>query len=208
MAGRRPRRPPNEIAERKSPAERRAQLLAATRAVIEAQGLAFVTMERVASEAGVSKPVVYGQFGNRGSLLIALLEQFWDEIDAELVPEKFDSPQLEAFTAALIDAYFDALERGGPALQALLSSGSEEPEVNAARRKRFDRIERIWSAKYIRTLGLGPDIAAVAAATLRSAIAGAGAFWMEQDEATREASVRVCMAVIQGALNELKTLSE
>lgn len=207
MAGRRPRRPPSEIAERKTPAERRAQLFAATRTLIEEQGLAFVTMERVASQAGVSKPVVYGQFQNRGALLVDLLEQFWDEIDTELVAEKLDSPQLEVFTAALISAYFDALERGGPALQAVLSSGSEEPEVNEARLKRFERIERIWSAKYVKALGLTPDTAAIAAATLRSAIAGAGAFWMEHDETSRESCVRVCMAVVQGALNGLKALA-
>jgi AcrR family transcriptional regulator len=207
MAGRRPRRPPNEISKSKSPAERRAQIFAAARALIEEQGLAYVTMERVASQAGVSKPVVYGQFKNRGALLVALLEQFWDDIDSQLAPDKLASPDLDVFTSALITAYFDALERGGPALQAVAASGSEEPEVNQARLERFERIEHIWSAKYTKSLGLAPETAAVAAATLRSAIAGAGAFWMEHQGATRESCVKVCTSVVRGALSELKVLA-
>lgn len=207
MAVRRLPRRPAELPERKSGAERRAEILEATRSVIVEQGLAYVTMERVAGQAGVSKPVVYGQFGNRGALLVALLEQFWDEIDSQLASDKLASHDLETFTEALISAYFDALEQGGPALQAILSSGSEDPDVNQARLDRFERIEDIWSAKYARALGLSLETAAVAAATLRSAMAGAGAYWVERDTKAKEACVRVCRAVVQGALKELKGLA-
>lgn len=53
--------------------ERRTQLLdAALRMVVE-RGHAQVTMDAVAEEAGVTKPVVYSAFANRGELLTVLL---------------------------------------------------------------------------------------------------------------------------------------
>ena len=58
------------------PAEqRREQLLDATLGLIAAEGYAGVSMEAVARAAGVSKPVVYDLFPDRGALLRALLER-------------------------------------------------------------------------------------------------------------------------------------
>ncbi len=58
------------------PAEqRREQLLDATLGLIAAKGYAGVSMEAVARAAGVSKPVVYDLFPDRGALLRALLER-------------------------------------------------------------------------------------------------------------------------------------
>ncbi|RJQ78636.1 TetR/AcrR family transcriptional regulator [Pseudonocardiaceae bacterium YIM PH 21723] len=58
------------------PAEqRRAQLLDAALHLVVHQGLAAVSMESIAEQAGVTKPVVYGMFANRGELLAALLQR-------------------------------------------------------------------------------------------------------------------------------------
>ena len=55
--------------------ERREQVLDAGLALIERDGYGAVTMEAVAREIGVTKPVVYDVFDNRGELLRALLER-------------------------------------------------------------------------------------------------------------------------------------
>ena len=55
--------------------QRREQLLDATLGLIAAEGYAGVSMEAVARAAGVSKPVVYDLFPDRGALLQALLER-------------------------------------------------------------------------------------------------------------------------------------
>jgi AcrR family transcriptional regulator len=62
-------------APRLPPAERREQLLDAALAVIAEGGYAGVSMESVARAAGVTKPVVYDLFANRGELLRALLRR-------------------------------------------------------------------------------------------------------------------------------------
>jgi AcrR family transcriptional regulator len=69
-AGRRRR-----YAPRLPPEERREQLLDVTLKLIVSNGYGAVSMEAVAREAGITKPVVYDAFGNRGELLRALLER-------------------------------------------------------------------------------------------------------------------------------------
>src|SRR5438067_1035536 len=56
------------------PAEqRRTELLDAALHLVATAGHSAVTMDAVAEQAGVSKPVVYGVFTNRADLLAALL---------------------------------------------------------------------------------------------------------------------------------------
>lgn len=54
--------------------ERRAQLLDATRCVVDRGGYTTLTMEAVAREANVTKPVVYSAFANRDDAMTRLLE--------------------------------------------------------------------------------------------------------------------------------------
>jgi AcrR family transcriptional regulator len=69
------RAPKRQYAPRLPPGERREQLLDAALKVIDEHGYGGVSMEAIAREAGVTKPVVYDLFGNRGELLMALLER-------------------------------------------------------------------------------------------------------------------------------------
>lgn len=60
-------------APRLPPAERREQLLDCALAIIAERGYGAVSMESIAREAGVTRPVVYGAFANLGILLGALI---------------------------------------------------------------------------------------------------------------------------------------
>lgn len=57
------------------PDERRTQLLDAALAIIARDGYAGVSIDAIAKEAGVTRPVVYGVFDGLGSLLYALLDR-------------------------------------------------------------------------------------------------------------------------------------
>lgn len=184
--------------------ERREQLLAATREVIVQDGLAMVTMDRVAKQAQVSKPVLYARFDNRASLLRALLEDFWNDIDQRLRGEVSVDVSLEEFLSAVVNAYFDVLEKGGRALQELLASGAEEPDIVAARRQRFADVEHAWSSRIQRELGITRQQADTAAAIFRSSLAGAGEYWITGENANRKECIRVCLALMRGGLKELK----
>ncbi|MHB8689794.1 MAG: TetR/AcrR family transcriptional regulator [Solirubrobacteraceae bacterium] len=59
---------------RLAPAERRAQLLDAALDVLAEGGFDAVTIEAVAQRAGVTRPVLYDQFGDLQGLMIALMD--------------------------------------------------------------------------------------------------------------------------------------
>ena len=53
--------------------ERREQLLDATKAIVAERGFHAVSIEAVAREAGITRPIVYGHFHDLGGLLEALV---------------------------------------------------------------------------------------------------------------------------------------
>ncbi len=55
--------------------ERREQILDVTRAIVDERGFHAVTIDGVAREAGITRPVVYGHFTDLPGLLEALIER-------------------------------------------------------------------------------------------------------------------------------------
>src|SRR5512144_2187391 len=55
--------------------ERERQILAVAHAQFAARGFRAVTMDDVAAEVGVTKPLLYNYFGNKERLYLACLEQ-------------------------------------------------------------------------------------------------------------------------------------
>src|SRR5881227_2160317 len=64
-----------ESATRMPAAERREQLLDVTKAIVAENGFHAVSIEAVAREAGITRPIVYGHFTDLQGLLEALVER-------------------------------------------------------------------------------------------------------------------------------------
>ncbi len=73
--GERPSAPRRRYAPRMAPAERREQLIDAALEVILDQGYERVSIEAIARQAGVTRPVIYDHFPNLGRLLYTLVER-------------------------------------------------------------------------------------------------------------------------------------
>ena len=58
-----------------SGAQRREQLLDVAKAIVEEQGFHAVSIEGVARRAGITRPIVYGHFGDLAGLLEAMLDR-------------------------------------------------------------------------------------------------------------------------------------
>ena len=86
-----------------TPEQRREQLIDAALSVILKQGYRGVSIEAIAREAGVTRPVVYDHFPNLGRLLHALVEReerYSLGQLAEVVPEDLgDGEPVEAVTS-------------------------------------------------------------------------------------------------------------
>jgi len=64
--------------------QRREQILDVTRAIVDERGFHAVTIDGVAREAGITRPVVYGHFEDLPGLLYALIEREGDRAKAQL----------------------------------------------------------------------------------------------------------------------------
>jgi AcrR family transcriptional regulator len=70
---------------RLSKADRMAQALTAAHTLFAERGFAAVTMDEVAAEVGVTKPLLYNYFGNKEQLYIACMERSGDALVAMIL---------------------------------------------------------------------------------------------------------------------------
>jgi AcrR family transcriptional regulator len=105
------------VRERADAARNRLRVLAAAERLFAARGIAGVTMDDVAAEAGVGKGTLYRRFGDKGGLAVALLDQRERELQERLIrgapplgPGAPPAKRLAAFVAAyleLVDTQLD-----------------------------------------------------------------------------------------------------
>lgn len=102
-------------APRVPPEERRSQLLDAALHLVVTEGHNATTMDAVAERAGVTKPVVYGVFGNRAELLAALLSREQELALGQLLavlpadPVAHPDRRPSAELAGMLDAFLAAV---------------------------------------------------------------------------------------------------
>jgi AcrR family transcriptional regulator len=87
-----------------SGAQRREQLLDATKAIVVADGFHAVSIEAVARAAGITRPIVYGHFEDLGGLLEALVERE-SRRALDQLPDTFDD------LLGALSAYLEAVRR-------------------------------------------------------------------------------------------------
>ena len=90
--------------------ERRSELLDAATRVVRREGSA-ASMEQIAAEAGVSKPIVYRHFRDRDDLVAGVASRFADELGAELATSLHRGSDPHDVLSSTIDAYLAFVER-------------------------------------------------------------------------------------------------
>jgi AcrR family transcriptional regulator len=91
---------------------RREQLLDVTKSIVGADGLHAVSIDRVAREAGISRPIVYEHFHDLGGLLTALLDREGVRALGQLaavMPHDADPGQLNDVLLQMLAAYLDTV---------------------------------------------------------------------------------------------------
>lgn len=73
------------VRERADAARNRLRVLAAAERLFSLRGVAGVTMDDVAGEAGVGKGTLYRRFGDKGGLAVALLDERERELQQQLL---------------------------------------------------------------------------------------------------------------------------
>jgi AcrR family transcriptional regulator len=111
--------------------ERRAELLAAADRVIRRDGPG-TSMTAIAAEAGVTKPILYKHFGDKGGLYQALAEDYVQAILGSLRDALASSEDPRTLIESTIDAYLTFIEREREVYVFLMHRAvSERPEAQA-----------------------------------------------------------------------------
>jgi AcrR family transcriptional regulator len=101
----------------------RERILFGAEEVVLRDGVAHLTLEAAANEAGISKGGILYHFGTRAALVAAMVERLSSRFDEDLEREGSGSGQPGAFTRAYLEASF------GPSSDA---TGSRELRLGAA----------------------------------------------------------------------------
>jgi AcrR family transcriptional regulator len=110
-------------------AERREQLLEAADRAIQREGTG-VSMAAIAVEAGITKPILYRHFGDKGGLYRALAERHTEHLlgSVRSALASNDSPRTR--TLAAVDAYLALIEERPEVYRFLIDrAAAEEPSV-------------------------------------------------------------------------------
>jgi AcrR family transcriptional regulator len=90
---------------------RSAQLLDVAERLFATMGYAATSIEMIAREAGVTRPVVYKRFGSKEAIYLACLRRARAQMESMLVQAVTSATGLEAQVERAADAYFRFVER-------------------------------------------------------------------------------------------------
>jgi AcrR family transcriptional regulator len=172
--------------------DRRTSLLEAADRVVQRDG-PDASMNVIAAEAGITKPILYRHFGDKGGLYRALARRHIDELLGRLRIALVTRGGLPARTRATIDAYLAAIEERPQVYRFLVRRAAVEEagvrgEVEGFVRRFGDEL-----ATGIRNEPALGDVPRVRALVWAHGIAGmvqaAGDWWLDQADVPRQVVV-------------------
>src|SRR3954468_22584237 len=170
-----------------APRLRRRQLLAAADRVIRRRGPG-ASMDEIAAEAGVTKPILYRHFGHKDGLHRALVRRYMRAIYrgpesalAETNPRKR--------IAIAVDAFLASVEREPEIFRFVRRATNERPEAagvaGALVRRHADEIARA-TRQDLRRLGLDVEAAEPWAHGIVGMMQFVASWWLEHPDVPRE----------------------
>ena len=123
------------VRRRLSPEDRRNQLLDCARSVIVNQGLSWLTMEKLATVAGVSNPLIYKYFDTRLQVLQELLVREYTAFRKSITQHTEDVASYREAVRGYVDIIFQQLA-GGDALSILLGQPDVRQAIEAQEKSR------------------------------------------------------------------------
>src|SRR3954451_13711947 len=169
-------------------AAKRDELLDAADRVVQRAGSA-ASMNLIAAEAGITKPILYRHFGDKVGLYRALADRHIDALLARLRAALATRGGLEARTRATIDAYLAAVEAQPEVYRFLVQrAAAEEPDA----RGQVEGFVRRFGDELAAGIAAEPELAGVDQARARiwahaiaGMVQGTGDWWLDQADVPR-----------------------
>lgn len=178
--------------------ERRRQLLELGARLFTSHTYTELSMARIASEAGISKALLYHYFPSKQDFFRATLTQAADELQARIEPDPGLSP-LEQLTYSL-DAYLQWIDEHREAYVKLLHTAQTVDEIRALVEEQRARTTRRLLAGVVGRGRPVPPQARVAVRGWLWFMDGACLDWIEHGDLDREALRGLLLGTLVGAL--------
>ena len=185
-------------------ADRRDALLDAAVELVASGDVEAVSMDAVAEQAGVSRPLVYKHFANRSELLAAVYQRESALLHAELTAAVSAATTPEEMFRALIHGALRAQASRGATFAALRAGGLRTRERREEQRRRDRTTLRHFADRAARHFGLREPEARAGVAILLGAIEAVLVRWRVRP--TREHAALLedtYVALVVGGLQEL-----
>ena len=190
---------------RLSRAERRDALINAARALVATGDVADLSMDSVAEEAGVSRPLVYKHFANVDEILVAVYRREAELLHQELATEVEAAPTLEAMFAALVRGSLAAAANRGRVFAGLRAAGAWNQELRREQRGRDAVTVRGFTRRATRELDLDHEEARAAIGLLLGAIDALLAQWRRRPtEEHAQLLERLYLGMVRGTLRSVR----
>jgi AcrR family transcriptional regulator len=166
---------------------RREALLAAADAVVQRDG-ASASMATIAAEAGITNPILYRHFGDKGGLFAALAARHTDRLLDALVDALTGGGTPRERVHRTIDAYLAMIERE-PEVYRFLVDSDEAVQAREPVRGFVRRLEDLLAAGIAHELRLPEDDVRppVWAAAIVGMVQAAGERWLASQWCSRAA---------------------
>ena len=180
-------------------ASKRDELLDAADRVVQREGSA-ASMNVIAAEAGITKPILYRHFGDKVGLYRALADRHIDDLLNRLRAALATRGGLQARTRATVDAYLAAVEQEPQVYRFLVERAAvEEPDVRGQVQgfvRRFGDELAVGIANEPQLEGLDPQRALVWAHAIAGMVQATGDWWLDNPEVPRHQVVDQLTALL------------
>ncbi|HVX18925.1 MAG TPA: TetR/AcrR family transcriptional regulator [Acidimicrobiales bacterium] len=179
-----PRRTPDQT-RAEARAERRSGLLDAALVAIRRDG-SNISMEAIAAEGGVTKPILYRHFGDREGLLQALTERFGDTLVARLRAGLPAGSDVREATRTAIDGYIGTIEQDPDLYRFIIQ---QTPVGGGTLQGLVDQVAALLATvigETLRTIGADSGAAEIWAYSIVGMVHVAGDHWVAHPTMPRE----------------------
>lgn len=183
---------------------RREELLDVADQVVQRRGPG-VSMDEIAAEAGITKPVLYRHFGDKDGLYEALTNRYVAELSEALKPAAVSSEPRERL-AGTIDAYLSYVEREPERYRFLLHAG-EQPRTAPVLKEFRDRHIAdcaFTSVENLRAAGLDAGFAEPWSQCVNGMVRAAGTSWLARRSLSRELLVEYLTTILWDGYGALR----
>ena len=191
---------------RLTPHRRAEQLLDVAERLFAMSGYRETSIEQIAREAGVTRPVIYDRFGGKEGIYLACLRRARHQLEETMFGAVAQSSTPRARLRSGADAYFGFVESSPQRWRVLFGGGAavSGAVANEAMRLRFETETQI--AEWLRTVAPTTDKQSLIA--LAHAIGGAShqlaQWWLRNPKIAKQTVIDYFVAFSWPAIKELQ----